>query len=38
VFVFPNLVLNYAGQAALLLDGAPATDNIFYRLCPSFLR
>ena len=37
VLVFPSLVLNYAGQAALLLDGAPATDNIFYRLCPSFL-
>jgi hypothetical protein len=34
---FPSLVLNYAGQAALLLDGASATDNIFYRLCPSFL-
>jgi KUP system potassium uptake protein len=37
VLVFPSLVLNYAGQAALLLDGASATDNIFYRLCPSFL-
>ena len=24
VLVFPSLVLNYAGQAALLLDGAPA--------------
>jgi KUP system potassium uptake protein len=35
--VFPSLVLNYAGQAALVLQGAPVSDNIFYRLCPSFL-
>jgi KUP system potassium uptake protein len=35
--VFPSLLLNYAGQAALVLGGAPVTDNIFYRLCPSFL-
>jgi KUP system potassium uptake protein len=35
--VFPSLVLNYAGQAALVLAGAPVSDNIFYRLCPSFL-
>ena len=35
--VFPSLVLNYAGQTALVLDGAPISDNIFYRLCPSFL-
>jgi KUP system potassium uptake protein len=35
--VFPSLVLNYAGQAALVLDGASISDNIFYRLCPSFL-
>ncbi|HEX6440813.1 MAG TPA: KUP/HAK/KT family potassium transporter, partial [Stellaceae bacterium] len=35
--VFPSLVLNYAGQSALLLAGADATDNIFYRLCPSAL-
>jgi K+ transporter len=33
--VFPSLVLNYAGQAALVLEGAPTSDNIFYRLCPS---
>jgi KUP system potassium uptake protein len=33
--VFPSLVLNYAGQAALVLEGAPVSDNIFYRLCPS---
>jgi KUP system potassium uptake protein len=35
--VFPSLALNYAGQAALVLEGAPTTDNIFYRLCPSLL-
>ena len=35
--VFPSLVLNYAGQAALVLEGAPLTENIFYRLCPSSL-
>ena len=32
--VFPSLVLNYASQAALVLEGAPTSDNIFYRLCP----
>ncbi len=32
--VFPALLLNYAGQAALVLEGAPTEDNIFYRLCP----
>jgi KUP system potassium uptake protein len=32
--VFPSLVLNYAGQAAIVLSGAPITDNIFFRLCP----
>jgi KUP system potassium uptake protein len=37
VFVFPALVLNYAGQAALVLEGAPTGDNIFYQLCPSGL-
>ncbi|WP_439924936.1 potassium transporter Kup [Nitrobacter sp. JJSN] len=35
--VFPALILNYAGQAALVLDGAPTDDNIFYRLCPPSL-
>jgi KUP system potassium uptake protein len=35
--VFPSLLLNYAGQAALVLEGAPTSDNIFYRLCPSAL-
>ena len=29
--VFPSLVLNYAGQAALVLEGAPTANNIFYR-------
>jgi KUP system potassium uptake protein len=33
--VFPSLVLNYAGQAAIVLDGVPTSDNIFFRLCPS---
>jgi KUP system potassium uptake protein len=32
--VFPSLILNYAGQAALVLDGAPTDGNIFFRLCP----
>jgi KUP system potassium uptake protein len=35
--VFPSLVLSYAGQSALLLDGASAADNVFYLLCPSML-
>jgi KUP system potassium uptake protein len=35
--VFPALILNYAGQAAIVLNGAPTADNIFYRLCPSLL-
>jgi KUP system potassium uptake protein len=35
--VFPSLVLNYAGQAALVLEGVSTADNIFYRLCPSVL-
>jgi KUP system potassium uptake protein len=33
--VFPSLILNYAGQAALVLEGAPTDGNIFYRLCPT---
>ena len=33
--VFPSLVLNYAGQSALVLAGANIADNIFYRLCPA---
>lgn len=32
--VFPSLVLNYAGQSAIVLAGAPTDGNIFYRLCP----
>ncbi|MGC1547580.1 MAG: KUP/HAK/KT family potassium transporter, partial [Rhodanobacter sp.] len=35
--VFPSLVLNYAGQGAIVLAGAPTTGNIFYRLCPASL-
>jgi len=35
--VFPSLILNYAGQAAIVLEGAPTDGNIFYRLCPSML-
>ncbi len=35
--VFPSLILNYAGQAALVLEGAPTDGNIFYRLCPDVL-
>ncbi len=32
--VFPALIINYAGQAALVVDGAATDGNIFYRLCP----
>ena len=32
--VFPCLVLNYAGQSALVLNGAPIAENTFYALCP----
>jgi KUP system potassium uptake protein len=35
--VFPSLLLNYAGQAALVLGGASTSENIFYQLCPSVL-
>ena len=35
--VLPALVLNYAGQAALVVTGAPTSGNIFFRLCPSLL-
>jgi KUP system potassium uptake protein len=35
--VLPCLVLNYAGQTALVLNGTPAGDNIFYALCPKSL-
>jgi KUP system potassium uptake protein len=35
--VFPSLILNYAGQAAIVLDGTPTHGNIFYQLCPTVL-
>jgi KUP system potassium uptake protein len=36
--VFPSLLLNYAGQAALILSGADITQNIFFRLCPPIMQ
>jgi KUP system potassium uptake protein len=33
--VFPSLVLNYAGQAAIVIEQGVTADNIFYRLCPT---
>jgi KUP system potassium uptake protein len=33
--VFPSLVLNYAGQGAIVLAGTSTEGNIFYRLCPA---
>ncbi len=35
--VMPSLVLNYAGQAAIMLQGADPSGNIFFRLCPPIL-
>ena len=35
--VFPALIINYAGQAAIVLDGALTKDNIFFELCPHLL-
>jgi KUP system potassium uptake protein len=32
--ILPALLLNYAGQTALLIDGQGATDNPFYQLAP----
>jgi len=32
--VLPSLILNYSGQAALIMSGGPINDNIFYQLCP----
>jgi KUP system potassium uptake protein len=32
--VFPSLILNYAGQAALVAAGGATEGNIFYQLCP----
>jgi KUP system potassium uptake protein len=37
LIVFPCLVLNYAGQTALVLNGSPIGENIFYALCPKIL-
>jgi KUP system potassium uptake protein len=33
--VFPALLLNYAGQSAIALQGESIANNIFYRLCPA---
>jgi KUP system potassium uptake protein len=33
--VFPALVLNYAGQAAIALAGGPVEGSLFFRLCPA---
>jgi KUP system potassium uptake protein len=33
--VFPALVLNYAGQAALVLAGGPVEGSLFFHLCPA---
>jgi len=35
--VFPCLVVNYLGQAAIVLSGESTAGNIFYRLCPESL-
>src|SRR5262249_54465794 len=35
--VFPALVLNYAGQCAIVLRGEPIENNVFFRLCPEAL-
>lgn len=36
--VFPSLLLNYAGQSALILAGADISHNIFFRLCPPVMQ
>jgi KUP system potassium uptake protein len=37
--VLPTLLLNYAGQAALVVEGAvPSGDNPFFVLCPALLQ
>ena len=33
--VFPALVLNYAGQAAIVLAGEQVEGSLFFRLCPA---
>jgi KUP system potassium uptake protein len=37
-FVFPALLLNYFGQAALVLDNPAAIENPFYLLAPEWAR
>ena len=37
LLVMPCLALNYAGQAAIVLEGTSAESNIFFRLCPDGL-
>jgi KUP system potassium uptake protein len=32
--VFPSLILNYAGQCAIVVRGEPIENNVFFRLCP----
>jgi KUP system potassium uptake protein len=34
MIVFPCLILNYCGQAAIVASGADIGSNVFYRLCP----
>jgi KUP system potassium uptake protein len=37
--VLPTLLLNYAGQAAIVVDGqVPTGSNPFFQLCPEFLQ
>lgn len=35
--VLPALVLNYAGQTALVMKDPSIKENVFYHLCPSYL-
>jgi KUP system potassium uptake protein len=35
--VLPSLLLNYAGQSAILLEGGSSEGNIFFHLCPPAL-
>jgi KUP system potassium uptake protein len=37
IVVFPALILNYAGQAAIVIEDGVTGDNVFYRLCPPLL-
>ena len=32
--VFPSLLINYAGQAAVVMSGGEIGENVFFRLCP----